>query len=49
VSGDFGGADTFLLVYILAPMIGALVAGFLYLAIIEAPGKREPGGLEPVG
>jgi MIP family channel proteins len=49
VSGDFGGADTFLLVYILAPVIGALVAGFLYLAIIETPGKREPGGLEPVG
>ena len=27
VSGEWGGADTFLLVYVLAPVIGALVAG----------------------
>ena len=31
VSGDFGGADNFLLVYVLAPVIGALVAGFALL------------------
>jgi glycerol uptake facilitator protein len=49
VSGAWGGADTFLLVYVLAPVIGAVVACVLYLAIIEAPGKREPGGMEPVG
>ena len=50
VSGDWaGGADVFLLVYVLAPVIGALVAGLLYLVLIETPGKRGVGGAEPVG
>jgi glycerol uptake facilitator protein len=49
VSGEFGGADTFLLVYVLAPIIGALVAGFLYFNLVLAPGKRGPGAMEPVG
>jgi MIP family channel proteins len=49
VSGEWGGADTFLLVYVLAPVIGALVAGLLYFVLVETPGKREPGGIEPVG
>ena len=49
VSGEWGGADTFLLVYVLAPVIGALVACALYFAVVMTPGKREPGGLEPVG
>jgi glycerol uptake facilitator protein len=49
VSGEFGGADTFLLVYVLAPIIGALLAGFLYFALAAAPGKRGVGGAEPVG
>ena len=49
VSGEWGGADTFLLVYVAAPVIGALVAGLLYLGIIETPGRREAGGIEPVG
>jgi MIP family channel proteins len=49
VSGEWGGADTFLLVYVAGPVIGALVAGVLYLGIIETPGRREPGGIEPVG
>jgi MIP family channel proteins len=49
VSGEWGGADTFLLVYVAAPVLGALVAGLLYLGILEAPGKRDVGGIEPVG
>jgi len=49
VSGEWGGADTFLLVYVAAPVIGALVATVLYFVIIETPGKREAGGIEPVG
>jgi glycerol uptake facilitator protein len=49
VSGEWGGADHFLLVYVAGPVVGALVAAFLYLVIIETPGKREPGGMEPVG
>jgi glycerol uptake facilitator-like aquaporin len=49
VSGDWGGASHFLLVYTLAPVIGALVAAFLYLNLVLAPGKRGVGGVEPVG
>jgi glycerol uptake facilitator len=49
VSGDWGGADTFLLVYVVAPVVGALVAGFLYFNLVIAPGKRGAGGVEPVG
>jgi glycerol uptake facilitator-like aquaporin len=30
VAGEFGGADDFLLAYVLAPIIGALLAGFVY-------------------
>ena len=49
VSGEWGGADTFLLVYVLAPVLGALIAGFLYFALLVEPGKRGVGGMEPVG
>ena len=49
VGHDFDGAGKFLLVYVIAPVIGALVAAFLYGVLIEAPGKRGVGGAEPVG
>ncbi|HVG75146.1 MAG TPA: aquaporin [Thermoleophilaceae bacterium] len=49
VSGAWGGADTFILVYVVAPVIGAIVACAFYFAVVMTPGKREPGGLEPVG
>ena len=49
MSGEWGGADQFLLVYVLAPVIGALVAGSLYFVLVIAPGKRGVGGVEPVG
>jgi glycerol uptake facilitator protein len=49
VSGDWGGADTFILVYVIAPVIGALVAVFLYLQILAEPGAKGVGGAEPVG
>jgi glycerol uptake facilitator len=49
VSGEWGGADNFLLVYMLAPVIGALVACVLYFVVVIAPGKRGVGGVEPVG
>jgi MIP family channel proteins len=49
VSGEWGGADVFLLVYVLAPVVGALVAAFLYFQIFLAPGKKGVGGVEPVG
>ena len=49
VSGEFGGADTFLLVYVLAPVIGGILAAVVYFNLYIAPGKKEPGGMEPVG
>ncbi len=49
VSGEFGGADKFILVYVLAPVVGAVVAALVYYNLYIAPGKREPGGIGPVG
>ncbi len=49
VSGEWGGADDFLLVYVVGPTVGALVAAFLYFQIFVAPGKKGVGGVEPVG
>ena len=41
VSGEFGGAGTFLLVYVLGPIVGALLAGFGYTALVLAPRDRR--------
>jgi MIP family channel proteins len=49
VSGEWGGAADFLLVYVLAPVIGALLSGFAYFNLVIAPGKKGVGGAEPVG
>jgi len=49
VSGEWGGADTFILVYVVAPVVGALVAALAYFQIFEAPGAKGVGGAEPVG
>jgi glycerol uptake facilitator-like aquaporin len=49
VSGTFGGAGKFILVYILAPVLGAIAAAAAYFAVFLAPGRKEPGGMEPVG
>jgi glycerol uptake facilitator protein len=49
VSGEWGGADMFLLVYVVAPLVGAIVAAFLYFQVFIAPGKKGVGGAEPVG
>jgi glycerol uptake facilitator-like aquaporin len=49
VSGEWGGAGEFLLVYVAAPVIGALVAGLAYLNLVITPGKKGVGGAEPVG
>ena len=45
----FDGVDTFLLVYVIGPVAGALLAAVLYFQIFIAPGKKEAGGAEPVG
>jgi MIP family channel proteins len=49
VSGEWGGADTFILVYVVGPVVGALVAAFIFFQIFIAPGKKGLGGAEPVG
>ena len=49
VADAFGGADTFLLVYVLAPIVGAVLAAGTYHWLYIQPGKKEPGGMEPVG
>jgi glycerol uptake facilitator protein len=49
-SGEFGGgADEFLLVFVLAPLIGALLAAFVYMRMFVLPGKKGPFGMGPVG
>lgn len=49
VSGEWGGGGEFLLVYVVAPVIGALVAAVGYHRLYIAPGKKGAGGMGPVG
>jgi MIP family channel proteins len=44
-----GKWDHFLLVYLLAPLIGALLAAFVYMQMFVLPGKKGPLGMGPVG
>jgi glycerol uptake facilitator-like aquaporin len=45
----FHGADTFVLVYVAGPLLGALAAAVLYSQVFLAPGKKDAGGAAPVG
>ena len=49
VSGEWGGAADFLLVYVLAPVLGAVAAAMLYGFLILTAGKKGPSEMEPVG
>jgi glycerol uptake facilitator-like aquaporin len=49
VSGEWGGFFDFVLVYVAAPVLGALAAALLYFYVLLAPGARGPGAMEPVG
>jgi glycerol uptake facilitator protein len=50
VAGDFGeGAGTWLLVWVLGPLVGALLAAFVYVQMFILPGRKDAEGLEPVG
>ena len=49
VGHEFNGIDTFLLVYVVGPIIGALAATFLYMQVLAAPGKKGVEGMDPVG
>jgi MIP family channel proteins len=46
VSGHY---DDLLLVYLLAPVVGALLAAFVYMRMFVLPGKKGPLGMGPVG
>ena len=49
VSGEWGGFDDFVFTYVLAPVIGAILAALVYFRMVIVPGKKEAGGMEPVG
>jgi glycerol uptake facilitator protein len=50
VANEFDGFfDHFLLVYVLGPVVGGLLAGIVYFSLFVLPGQREPGGARPVG
>jgi glycerol uptake facilitator len=49
VSGEWGGADDFIITYVLAPVVGGVIAALTYFRMVIVPGKKGPGGMEPVG
>jgi glycerol uptake facilitator protein len=49
VAKTFEGEGKWLLLYVLAPLVGALVAVFLYSFLMVTNGKKGTGGAEPVG
>jgi glycerol uptake facilitator protein len=46
VSGEW---DDFFIVYLLGPLVGALVASLAYFYLFVQPGKKGEAGMEPVG
>ena len=49
VAESFGGVGKWLLLYVVAALVGALLAVFLYSWLMVASGKKGAGGAEPVG
>ena len=49
VSGEWGGFDDFVVTYVLAPVVGAVLGALVYFRMVIVPGKKGPGGMEPVG
>jgi MIP family channel proteins len=50
VAGAFDpSAGKWLLAYVLAPLIGGLIAAFVYMQMFILPGKKGPFGMGPVG
>jgi MIP family channel proteins len=47
--GAWHGADQFLVVYCLGPIVGALLAAAVYFYIFILPGKKGAEGMAPVG
>jgi glycerol uptake facilitator protein len=49
VSGEWGGFDDFVITFVLAPVIGGILGALVYFRMVIVPGKKGPGGMEPVG
>jgi MIP family channel proteins len=49
VSWEFNGTGDFLLVYIVAPVIGGILGAVVYHHLVIAPGQKGLGGVGPVG
>lgn len=49
VGKEFNGADDFLLVYVAGPVVGGVLAALIFLYLFILPGRKGPGGMEPVG
>jgi glycerol uptake facilitator protein len=49
VSNHFEGIDTFIVAYVLGPLVGALLAASIYFYLFILPGRKGPGGMAPVG
>ena len=49
VANDFGGAGDFIVVYVVGPIVGALLAAFAYSWLFLLPGMKGVEGMEPVG
>jgi MIP family channel proteins len=44
ISGEFGSAGTWLLVYVLGPLVGGALAGFIYTRVVLDEQERRWGG-----
>ena len=49
VAHSFGGAGKWLLVYVLSPAVGAILAAGGYFWLFIQPGKKGVSGMDPVG
>jgi MIP family channel proteins len=50
LAGQFGeGAGTWILIWVIGPLIGALLAAFIYFQMFILPGRKGVEGMEPVG
>ncbi len=48
-ANSFDGAGRFLLVYVMAPVLGGVLAAFVYMRMFVLQGKKGPIGMAPVG
>ena len=49
IAKEFNGFDDFVLVYVVAPALGAVLAATAYFYMFMLPGKKGVRGMEPVG